>query len=73
MVWAAAELLAPEEPLPQTAALHLETGMSRLVSFEWNADTGELSFTAGAGASALTLPEDFVNASDRSIENFGSR
>jgi hypothetical protein len=71
------------EPLPQKAALHFETidssdelagDTSRMVSFEWNAATGELSFTADAGIAALTLPEDFVKvASDQSIQHCGPR
>ena len=32
----------------------------RLVKFQWNAATGELSFTTGAAVSPVTLPEDFV-------------
>jgi hypothetical protein len=74
------------EPLPQRAALHFETinssddtanvtgtmsgGAQHMVSFVWNAATGELSFTTDTGIAALTLPEDFVKvASDQSIQN----
>jgi hypothetical protein len=77
-------------PLPQRAALHFETvdshddtadaagtmsgGARRMVSFEWKAATGELTFTANGGTAALTLPEDFVKvASDQSIQNCGPR
>jgi hypothetical protein len=33
---------------------------SGMVNFQWNAITGELSFTTGAAVSPVTLPEDFV-------------
>jgi hypothetical protein len=56
------------------AAETMAGGTSSMVSFEWNAATGELSFTADAGIAALTLPEDFVKvASDQSIQNCGPR
>jgi hypothetical protein len=31
-----------------------------MVSFEWHAMTGELSFTTAKMAAPLTLPEDYV-------------
>jgi len=56
------------------AAETMAGGTSRLVSFEWHAATGELSYSADAGIAALTLPEDFVKvASDQSIRNCGPR
>ena len=52
------------------AAETMAGGTNRLVSFKWNAATGELSFTADTGIAALTLPEDFVKvASAQSIQN----
>jgi hypothetical protein len=56
------------------AAETMAGGTSSMVSFEWNAATGELSFTADSGIAAVTLPEDFVKvASDQSIRNCGPR
>jgi hypothetical protein len=54
------------------AAETLAGGTGRMVSFDWNAATGELSFTASVGIAALTLPEDYVQvASDQSIRSCG--
>jgi hypothetical protein len=53
---------------PHTAALTFEPRASadpcgrttRMVTFEWHATTGELSFTATKMAAPVTLPEDYV-------------
>jgi hypothetical protein len=50
---------------PCGTTLHFEhiqhTGGS-LVDFEWQADTGELSFRMRSAVAAVTLPERFVSA-----------
>lgn len=83
MVLTAAELLAPDRghlsgcrivPLSQEPADTMAVNTSRMERFDWNATTGELSFTAAARTAALTLPEDFVKvASDQSIQDCGPR
>jgi hypothetical protein len=47
---------------------------SGMVQFQWNAITGELSFTTGAAVSPITLPEDFVKvAAKAALTSCGSR
>jgi hypothetical protein len=68
------ETVDPSDEDTAEAAETMAGGAGGMVNFEWNAATGELSFTADAGIAALTLPEDFVNvASAQSIRSCGPR
>jgi hypothetical protein len=55
------EMISADSEQDSEAAM-LAAGANRLVSFQWNAGTGELSYTARAASAAITLPGAPVTA-----------